>query len=77
MRYFLMLAIVYIILLPFIIVAVLANYTGQVFDNISKTLTPNFTYLNDNLFAIQNGCTKKELDAEMRQLREQIASEQE
>lgn len=47
------------------------------FDNISKTLTPDFTYLNDNIFAIQNGCTKKEFDAEMRQLREQIASEQE
>lgn len=74
---FIMLVIVYLILLPCIIVAVLANYIGQVFDNISKTLTPDFTYLNDNIFAIQNGCTKKEFDAEMRQLREQIASEQE
>lgn len=72
---FIMLVIVYLILLPFIIVAFLANFIGQIFNNISKTLTPDFDYLNNALFAIRNGISKQQFDAAMKRMREQVIAE--
>ena len=72
---YILLAVVYLILLPFIIVAFLTNIIGQIFNNISKILTPDFDYLNNALFAIRNGISKQQFDADMKKMREQIIAE--
>jgi len=72
---YILLTVVYLILLPFNIVAILANIIGQIFNNISKILTPDFDYLNDTLFAIRNGISKQQFDADMKKMREQIIAE--
>lgn len=56
---------VYLFFFPFIVISVLFNFLGQVFNNASKILNPNFNLLNDVLFAIINGCSKKKHDEEM------------
>ena len=43
---------VYLFFFPFIVISVLFNFLGQVFNNASKILNPNFNLLNDVLFAI-------------------------
>ena len=72
---YLITVLVYIITLPISVVAALCILLGQLFDSIGKTIIPRFGPVEDIVFFITHGMTKKELNEEMKRQQEEVMNE--
>ena len=72
---YLITVLVYIITLPISVVAALCILLGHLFDSIGKTILPRFGPVEDIVFFITHGMTKKELNEEMKRKEEEMMNE--
>ena len=69
---YLITVLVYIITLPLSIVAALCLLLGQMFDSIGKTILPRFGPVEDIVFFVTHGMTKKEFNEEMKRQQKEV-----